>query len=72
MKRIYLHMDATIVIILLFLLSFGMNFYQRYQYSDLLKAHLELQVSALRMEYSVSFMKASLDKCTNDKIVDIP
>lgn len=70
MKKLSLHLDAFLVIILVFVLSFGMNFYQRYQYSDLLHEHLELQANALRLEYSVSFMKASLDKCENDYTVD--
>lgn len=57
MKIIPLHMDAWIVIILLFAVSFGFNFYQRYEYSDLLKDHIQFQASALRMEYAISFME---------------
>lgn len=70
MKKISLHIDAWIVIILLFIISFGFNFYQRYEYSDLLNDHIQLQASALRMEYAISFMKISLDKCKNDNVVD--
>ncbi|HKK16582.1 MAG TPA: hypothetical protein VJ981_07730 [Gammaproteobacteria bacterium] len=61
------NLDACIAIFLVFVISFGMNFYQRYQYSDLLHEHIELQTTALRMEYAVSFMKASLDNCENGK-----
>lgn len=63
-------MDAWIVIILLFAVSFGFNFYQRYEYSDLLNDHVQLQASTLRMEYAISFMEVSLDHCKNGNVVD--
>lgn len=63
MQKIGLHIDAMIVIVILFMASFGLNLYQRYQYSDLLEAHSGLQMNQLGMDFSLSVHKALLEKC---------
>lgn len=60
MKKIGLHIDALAVIIFVFLASFSFNFYQRYQYSDLLREHISLQHRVLGMELSIATMEARL------------
>jgi hypothetical protein len=66
MKKIGLHIDALAVIIIIFIMSFGFNFYQRYQYSDLLKEHLALQQRNLGMEFSLASLEARLNALEND------
>ena len=63
MKKIELHIDALIVIIILFILSFGFGFYQHHQYSSLLAEHNRLQTTHLGMELSLSVKEALLKKC---------
>jgi hypothetical protein len=66
MKKLALHMDALVVIVLVFATSFGFNLYQRYQYSDLLKEHIGLQFQVLTMELGVAVKDAKLNKCMDD------
>lgn len=66
MKKIGLHIDALSVIIILFLLSFGFNFYQRHQYSDLLAEYSGLQMKSLGTELSLSMKEALLKKCEEE------
>lgn len=66
MKKLALHIDALAVIIIVFLTSFGFNLYQRYQYSDLLKEHIGLQLQVLSLELGVTVKDAKLQKCVDD------
>lgn len=66
MKKIGLHIDALAVIIIIFIMSFGFNFYQRYQYSDLLKEHLALQQRNVGMEFSLASLEARLKALEKD------
>lgn len=62
-NKIYLHWDAMIVIVVLFITSFGFNLYQRYQYSDLLKESVEAQTKAQDMEVNWNYVKGLLAQC---------
>ena len=42
-KKYQLHLDAVIVLIGVFVISFGFNLYQRYQYGDLLQAYVDVK-----------------------------
>jgi hypothetical protein len=66
MKKIGLHIDALAVIIIVFLASFGFNLYQRYQYSDLLKEHVGLQLQVLSLELGMGMKEGMLERCEND------
>jgi len=63
MKKIVLHIDALAVIVCIFITSFGFNFYQRYQYSDLLKEHVGLQLQVLTLEFGMATKDAKLEHC---------
>lgn len=67
MRKLGLHIDALIVIILLFLLSFGFNFYQRYQYSDLLADYFRIQSENTSNEFSLAMKDALLKKCKEEQ-----
>lgn len=62
-KRIVLHIDALIVIVLIIVASFGFNLYQRYQYSDLLQEHVDTQWQAQDMEVNWNYAKGLLENC---------
>ncbi len=68
MKKITLHYDALITVLILFIASFSFNFYQRYQYSDLLHEHIAIQKNRLTMELSLAMLESSLDKCENNLV----
>ena len=63
MKKFILHIDALLVLALVFTISLCFNFYQRYQYSDLLQEHIVLQIDALKKDFSLSFTEVKLEKC---------
>ena len=63
MKKFELHLDAVIAMFIAFILSLGFNFYQHYQYEDLLREHTSLQMSSLGNDFNVSVTKASLKQC---------
>jgi hypothetical protein len=69
MKKFILHIDALVVLILVFSISLSFNFYQRYQYSDLLQDHIKLQVDTQKKDFSLSFMEVNLKKC-NESLVE--
>lgn len=63
MKKLGLHVDALAALILVFLLSFGFNFYQRYQYADMLEEHISLQFQVANLELGAAMTEAKLKKC---------
>lgn len=69
MKKFILHIDALAVLILVFSISLGFNIFQRYQYSDLLHDYLDLQVTAQKMDFSLSFTELELKKCNESMTV---
>ena len=64
LKKVYsLHLDALLVLVLIFIISFGFNIYQKMQYSDLLQefvdekwksADLQAQLDALNLSRKAS------------------
>ncbi len=66
MKKFTLHLDALICITLLLALSLGFNFYQRYQYFDLLKAHNDVQINLMTTEMGHATGQALLKKCKSE------
>ena len=66
-KKIQLHIDALLVIVLIFLVSFGTNLYQRYQYSDLLKDYVEAETKAQDMEVNWNYVKGLLQNCRKNQ-----
>lgn len=66
--KIGLHTDAIAVIVLVFMLSLGMNLFQRYQYSDLLKEHADLQWQLQDVQINLSLTKHQLEKCSKPPV----
>ncbi len=66
MKTFVIHLDALITILVLFTLLIGFSIYQYFQYSDLLKEHINLQASLLKLEYSHTVMDIELKNCKNN------
>ncbi len=70
MKKIELHIDALAAVIILIAASLGFNFYQRYQYLDLLQEHISLQWRSLTTEFNLSSREASLKECEEENKQD--
>jgi hypothetical protein len=62
-RKVVLHVDALVAIVVVFAASFGFNLYQRYQYASLLKEHTQLQWKAQDTEFNWKIVKGKLDKC---------
>lgn len=62
-RKVYLHLDAVFVVALVFTGSFAFNLYQRYQYTDLLQEHTDIQWQAQKMEINWRYAKGLLDNC---------
>ncbi len=62
-KKVQLHIDAIAAIVLVFLVSFGFNLYQRHQYSSLLQEHVDVQWKAQNMEVNWNYAKGLLEEC---------
>ena len=62
--KVQLHMDAIAAIVLVLCVSIGFNIYQRFQYSDLLAEHTEVQWRAQDMEVNWNYARGLLENCT--------
>jgi hypothetical protein len=62
-KKFVLHLDALLIIILIFAISFGINLYQRVQYADLLEEYVEAETKAQNMEVNWNYVKGLLGQC---------
>lgn len=63
-RKFELHLDALIVIGVLFVSAVGFIVYQRHQYSDLLQDNLARQMKQLSLELEVARLEALLKKAT--------
>ena len=63
-RKFELHLDALIVIGVLFVSAVGIIAYQRYQYLDLLQDNLGRQMKQLSLELEVARLEALLKKAT--------
>ena len=67
MKKIGLHLDALIAIIVVFLLAFSIILYQRYQFSGLLQENIDLAWENANLNVNLEYTTGLLDKCNNNK-----
>lgn len=67
MKKVEIHKDAVIAIIVVFIFSFSFILYQRYQYSDLLQENVDLTWDNANLQANLDFNIAELDECRKVK-----
>ena len=67
MKKIELHLDALITIIVVFVLAIGFMLYQRYQYSVVLQENIDLTWDNEKLKVDLILETSLLDKCKNEK-----
>ena len=67
MKKIELHLDALITIIVVFVLASSFMLYQRYQYSVVLQENIDLTWDNEKLKADLIFKTNLLDKCNNEK-----
>jgi hypothetical protein len=62
-KKLELHMDALITIIIVFVLVIFFLIFQRYQYSQLTQENVDLQWENSQLEVNLALQTAQLDRC---------
>ena len=55
--------DTALFLVVLFLASVLFNVYQRFQYQDLLKEHVDVQWQAQNMEINWQYVKMKYERC---------
>ncbi|WP_207062951.1 hypothetical protein [Motiliproteus sp. SC1-56] len=61
-KKFTLHLDAILVIALLFAVSLGLNAYQYYQYKSLLNENYRLQLQGLEDNLNLDSLRRALER----------
>ena len=67
MKKLELNLDALIVVIVLFVVSLGMNFIQYRIYSETAKENIKLQIQGQLDQLNLSSMQTYIDKVNAEK-----
>ena len=67
MKKIELHLDALITIVVVFVLAIGFLLFQRYQYADVLQKNIDLTWDNETLKVDLVLKTSLLDKCKNEK-----
>ena len=67
MKKIELHLDALITIVVVFVLAISFLLYQRYQYADVLQKNIDLTWENEKLKVDLVVETNLLDKCKNEK-----
>ena len=66
-KKIELHLDALITIVVVFVLAISFLLYQRHQYSDVLQENIDLTWENEKLNVNLIWETSLLDKCENEK-----
>jgi hypothetical protein len=67
MRKVELHMDALIAIIVVFILCFSAVLFQRYQYSDLLQDNVDLTWDNENLKVNLDYTSSKLEECNKLK-----
>jgi hypothetical protein len=71
-RKFELHIDALIVIVLLFVAAVGFIAFQRHQYSLLAQENSDRQMKQVFLELEVARLEAQLRKATNSAVTAGP
>ena len=71
MKKIELHLDALITIIVVFVLAVSFLLYQRYQYSGVLQENIDLTWDNEQLKVKLVIETNLLNECKNEKKSEI-
>ncbi len=67
MKKIEIHVDALIAIIIVVALTLGFILFQRYQYSIVLQENIDLTWDNENLKVSLAIQTSLSEKCENKK-----
>ena len=67
MKKIELHLDALISIVVVFVLASSFILFQRHQYSKVLQENIDLAWENENLKVNHILVTSLLDKCKNEK-----
>lgn len=62
-RKIAFHLDALVVVVLIFVVSFGFNLYQRYQYEDLLQKYVDIEWEKQNIAINLQEAKKRPENC---------
>ena len=65
MKKIELHLDALITIIVVFVLAVSFLLYQRHQYADVLQKNIDLIWENEKLKVNLTLESSLLEDCKN-------
>ena len=63
-RKFQLHLDALIVIVLLFVAAVGFIMFQRHQYARLAQENSDRQLAQVKLEYEIARLEALLKRAT--------
>ena len=66
MKKIELHFDAIITIVVVFVLAISFLLFQRYQYSIVLQENIDLTWENEKLKVDLIWETSLLEKCKNE------
>ena len=67
MRKIELHLDAVIAIVLVFVAAVGFIAYQRHEYSLLAQDNMDRKMTQLKLEFEVARLEALLKRATAEQ-----
>ena len=67
-RKLEVHYDFVIMVVLCLVMSVAFNIYQRYQYKDLLGQHTALQWKSQDLEINQGLNLRKLEACNNPAI----
>lgn len=71
MKQVTINLDAIAVITVVFMISVGLNLWQRHQFNDLLAEHVDSQWEAQDVKANLVYARRLLKECDPDRYADL-
>lgn len=62
-RKITFHSDALMAVAIVFVLSFGFNLFQRYQYQDLLQKYVDTEWARQNLAVDLKEVKSHAENC---------
>jgi hypothetical protein len=70
-KKVTIHYDAIAAVVVVLLVSLGMNAWQRHQFNELLAEHVDSQWEAQNVKANMVYARSLLKACDPVKYADL-
>ena len=71
MKKVTIHYDAIAAVVVVLVVSLGMNIWQRHQFNELLAEHVDSQWEAQNVKANMVYARSLLKACDPAKYADL-